>query len=258
MVEQDKVKLGLSPAYAPWSEMQATLRRLRGFRPPKVDIAFLRMHRIAPKNERAVVNALRYLGLIDAEGVPTEKLARLQGGDYVKGLATVVGEAYADLFQRVDLKDASVETINNYFLTRKVGTSVAPKCTRFFLGICHEAGIEVSRGASEPAEAGAVHRSRGRALARSSRPSPSPQRHRGQMEPVGVLAGHRNGTALLEAKLRLFEKLPQFDASWKPEAIRLVFQEFHRLADRLEGRYAQDDGGEGALVSGAEESKERG
>ena len=241
----------LSPPYAPWSEMQATLRRLERFTPPRVDIAFLKMHRIAPKNERAVINALKYLGIIDEEGLPTDRLSTLQQGDYASELAAIVRHAYTDLLQRVDLRDASTETINNYFLTRKVAPSVAPKCTRFFLGICEEASIEVAPGL-------AVRGTQGEERTRSrERPTPhtetSPAGRRAGKEPVGrrvaVVTEYRNGATLLEAKLRLFEKLPNFDASWKPESIQLVFQEFHRLADRLEGKYTDKDE-DGSMLAG--------
>ncbi|MFC1944180.1 DUF5343 domain-containing protein [Chloroflexota bacterium] len=230
-------KRELSPPYAPWSEMEKVLKRLRGFRPPCVDIAFLQTHRIAPRNERAVINALKFLGIIDADGVPTELLARLKGGDseYRENLAAIVKSAYADLFARVDIQDADVQTLRSYFMTQKVGQSVVPKCTRFLIGIAREADMELSLdlNESQPSDRPRALRQespqvkivgRGEQPRRAVRGSHSSNARRGVRD---------HSTILLEAKLKLVEKLPNFDSSWQPEAIELVFREFQKLADRL-------------------------
>ncbi len=221
-----------TPAYAPWTEMQKALEKLRHFRPSRVDIALLQTYGIAPKNERAVVNALKYLRLVDAQGVPTDNLSLVQvkGDYYARNLADLVREAYADLFSRIDLTSALPETIHNYFLAQKVGPTVAAKCSRLFLGLCREAALPLS-----PALAAPSARERRQPNIRR----PLPRNHAtetGNGRNGAVVAQVRGETSLdlLQAKMKLFEKLPNFDASWKPESIELVFREFHRLFDRLE------------------------
>lgn len=220
-------KQQLSPPYAPWAEMRETLEKLRGVRPSRVDIAFLQTYGIAPRNERTVINALKYLEIIDSEGVPTDRLMQLQGGEYVENLGRIVKQAYTNLFERINLKDATLETIHNYFLTQGAAPSVAAKCGRFFIGICKEAGIEISLALATTQSGG---RRRLLPAAVKSQEQRKRRRPRSRAEREDAVS------ALLEAKLRLFEKLPKFDASWKPETIELVFKEFHRLADRLEAR----------------------
>lgn len=225
-----------TPPYAPWSEMQKVLQRLRGFTPPRVDLSYLRTYGIASHNERAVINALKFLGLINETGVPTPRLPLLQvkGDAYRENLSQIVREVYRDLLERVDLADATPETILNYFRTRRIGGSVAPKCARFFLGIIRE--TDMARGAMAQAPK--------RAVAAEFRPEKRPS-HPGRAARERLIEKRAQQASkpasLMEAKLKLFEKLPSFDATWKPEAIKLIFEELHRLADRLEEGMAEED-----------------
>jgi len=220
-----------TPAYAPWTEMQKALEKLRHFRPSRVDIALLQTYGIAPKNERAVVNALKYLRLVDAQGVPTDNLSLVQvkGDYYARNLADLVREAYADLFSRIDLTSALPETIHNYFLAQKVGPTVAAKCSRLFLGLCREAALPLSPALAAPSARERRQSNTHRSFPRNHATETSNGRHGALPAPVRT----DPSPDLLQAKIRLFEKLPNFDASWKPEAIELVFREFHRLFDRL-------------------------
>ena len=72
----------------------------KGF-PPKVDAAYRKRFHIAPSNESYVIAVLRFLGLIDEDGVKRDdKVGYFFGSEetFQAGLETAVKEAYADLF----------------------------------------------------------------------------------------------------------------------------------------------------------------
>ncbi len=122
---------------------------LRRSSPAQVDEEFLKANHVAPHNEYKVVGALRFLGLIDEQGRPTEKsrLLKTRGGPFALNLQNIVREAYADLFARVRVREATADEIHNYFVTEVgLGAEMANKATRFFVELCKMADLEVGTG----------------------------------------------------------------------------------------------------------------
>jgi hypothetical protein len=99
---------------------------MRRATPAKVDGDFLRANRIAPGNEYKVVGALRFLGLINEDGRPTEKsrLLKTMGTTFTSALQEIIRSAYSGLFQHLD--------------------EMAAKASRFFITLCHMAQIELT------------------------------------------------------------------------------------------------------------------
>lgn len=132
--------------YGPTRGMLQALQLMRKTTPPKVDGNFLRMNRIAPGNEYKVVGALRFLGIIDDEGRPTEKsrLLKTKGEAFTSALRDIVRNAYKGLFQHLGSGKKSPEDIYNYFVTEEeLGAEMATKATRFFVQLCHLAEIDL-------------------------------------------------------------------------------------------------------------------
>ncbi|MBI4301300.1 MAG: DUF5343 domain-containing protein [Chloroflexi bacterium] len=131
------------------------LQLLQRASPSKVNEEFLRSHRVAPGNEYKVVGALKFLGLIDEEGKPTEKsqLLKTRGPAYLLSLQDIIRSAYHKLFAQNNLKEANREDIYNYFVTEEgVGAEMALKATRFFLALCQIAGIELAASSRTPSK----------------------------------------------------------------------------------------------------------
>lgn len=134
------------PPYGPTRGMLQALELMRRASPQKVDGNFLRRHQIAPGNEYKVVGALRYLGLIDEEGRPTEKsrLLKTKGAAFTSALKDIVRQAYRGLFQWLGERGNSPDEIYNYFVTQEgLGVEMATKTTRFFVQLCHLAEIDL-------------------------------------------------------------------------------------------------------------------
>ncbi len=114
----------------------------------KVDSKFLEANNITSgDNVYAVINGLKFLGLLDDKGNATPKLSslRVMGDEYTKSLKKVVDEAYADLESRVALEKAKPDDIANNFITRyDMPRSTALQAARVFVFFAQKAGIPLS------------------------------------------------------------------------------------------------------------------
>ncbi|MCS6801852.1 MAG: DUF5343 domain-containing protein [Chloroflexota bacterium] len=135
-----------TPPYGPAKGMLEGLRLLQRTSPSIVDQELLRSHGIARGNEYKVVGALRYLGLIDEEGRPTERarLLKARGAVQLLNLQQIVRDAYPTLFRKLDLRAATRDDIYNHFLADLgLQPEMAAKATRFFLELARAAGFQV-------------------------------------------------------------------------------------------------------------------
>lgn len=151
--------------YGPTRGMLQALQLMRRSTPPKVDGNLLRRNQIAPGNEYKVVGALRFLGVIDDEGRPTEKSRHLKtkGSAFTSSLQTIVRSAYESLFQSMNGGAYTPECIYNYFITDEGLTpEMATKTTRFFMQLCQLAEIDLGPAAAQKLRGGSNgHRKQG-------------------------------------------------------------------------------------------------
>lgn len=153
------------PPYGPTRSTMRGIELLGRITPAKVDSALLRAHRVAPGNEYKVVAALKFLGLIDAEGRPTERirLLKARGPVFALGLQEMLRHAYGDIFARLNLKEANREQLYNYFVTEEgLGAEMAAKAARVFEALCRLAQIELSPQFDEKRPASSAKVTRGR------------------------------------------------------------------------------------------------
>ena len=80
-----------------------TMHQFRKKLPQPVNAAQLKKLGIAPNNESYVINTLRFLSLIDADGQPSDEarslFAQYDDGAFSEALATVTQRAYKPLFE---------------------------------------------------------------------------------------------------------------------------------------------------------------
>lgn len=143
------------PPYGPAKGMLEGLQLMTRLAPTRVDERLLRQHGVAPRNEYKVVGALRYLGLIDYEGRPTEasRLLKTRGPVFIEGIRTITRRSYPQIFERYDLEHATRDDLYNHFVTEhQMGGEMATKALRFFLDLCKlgdmpmNPGLEARRG----------------------------------------------------------------------------------------------------------------
>ena len=132
--------------YAPAANVIAVLERLRRLKLP--DVVNADILRIAGVSEGAmgrVLQALRFLRLIDATGRPTDRLgaiARAGDDEWRDLLAGVVREAYASDFARIDPAQDPQQRIVSAF-KRYEPRSQTDRMVMLFLGLARAAGIPV-------------------------------------------------------------------------------------------------------------------
>jgi Family of unknown function (DUF5343) len=99
--------------------VQAVVQLRKSF-PSQVTADTLKKLSIAPNNESLVIGALRFIGVLDAEGKKTEvagKVFSKGDPDFQKGLSELIAKAYSDLFE-IHGKDAwqlSADQLTSYF-----------------------------------------------------------------------------------------------------------------------------------------------
>src|SRR3972149_2946940 len=125
----------MPPPYGPTQGTIQALQLLQKQSPGRVDETFLRSEGIAPRNEYKVVGALRFLGLVDADGQPTERahLLKTRGATFTLNLQEIVREAYSDLFREIRPREATQEAVYNHFVAKgRLGGARDSKATRLF------------------------------------------------------------------------------------------------------------------------------
>jgi len=144
---------GLIPPYGPTRGTLQSLQLLRRTTPSRIDSDFLRVNKLAPGNEYKVVGALRFLGLIDDDGRPTDssRLLKTKGATYTLALQDIVRNAYSGVFHGLKPKEITRDGIYNYFVTEGgLGAEMATKATRFLIRLCRLAEIEIAPDAAQP------------------------------------------------------------------------------------------------------------
>ncbi len=135
------------PPYGPTKGTIQALQMLRRTTPARIDSDLLRVSKVAPGNEYKVVGALRFLGLIDDEGRPTDnsRLLKTKGATYTLALQDIVRSAYSGVFRTLRHDELTRDGIYNYFVTDGgLGSEMATKATRFLLKLCRLAEIDIA------------------------------------------------------------------------------------------------------------------
>ncbi len=140
-----RLEMARAVAVPPYGSVRAFLRFLaqapaQGW-PGRVDVPLLTSMGFRGGAAWELLLALRFLGLVDAEGRPLPRYALvLAGGDELRrGLREAVYAAYAFLWQEVDLATASREELEEAF--RRRWPSLATRQARFLIGLCRATGI---------------------------------------------------------------------------------------------------------------------
>jgi hypothetical protein len=94
-----------------------------------------------------VISALKSLGLIDAQGITSQRLKDLADAydnpkEWPEALKKYVLSAYANIVGNMDLKSVTRKQVDNLFLDAT--PEMKEKCIRFFLSANKEAGVPYS------------------------------------------------------------------------------------------------------------------
>jgi len=115
------------------------------WRPESIGQDLLKMLGIAPSKEREVIRAIRFLGLIDEAGKPTDRFDVLKT-NYPHEIAIIVKEVYREVFDILPASLIDQERAVKYFMSSSTTSrDTAEYQGMFFKWACEEAGIELPK-----------------------------------------------------------------------------------------------------------------
>jgi len=118
-----------------------------------VSLEFIRLNIVSSTSEAYKLRAgLRFLGLIDSKGHPTNKLLslRVTGDDFKRNLKRIVLDSYSDLFKSIVVERAKPESITNFMVERYgYGRRLAEEAIALFVYFCLNAEITLSKELQE-------------------------------------------------------------------------------------------------------------
>lgn len=151
----------------------------KGF-PPKVDASYLKRFQIARSNESYVIAVLRFLGLIDEDGVKRDDRVDYFFGSeetFQTGLEAALKEAYADLFAEMGdgAYSTSRENLGHWFRgADKTTELVGSRQAGTFLALASLAG-HAAPPQTRPTTTPRKPREAGASKARASKSAPAAQ-----------------------------------------------------------------------------------
>ncbi len=119
------------------SEIMDFIRR-PGWR-PQMNTELIKKLGIATNNEGKLLSTLRFLGLIDENGRPTDDFDGLKK-NYAPTLKRLTRKKYADLLKTIPPQLMTRQRLKTYFRKPAQG---AERRARFFIWLCAESGIKL-------------------------------------------------------------------------------------------------------------------
>jgi hypothetical protein len=148
--------LGRQRPYAAPANVLSVIGRIRSRNlPERIDADFHRLSGVPEGAIYRVVGAMRFLGLADEEGRPSDALRALAAApeeQYRELLEGIVREAYREDFERVNPAEDSQAQIVRAFQPYQP-RSQTNRMVILFLALCREAGIQVLDAPRERAQA---------------------------------------------------------------------------------------------------------
>jgi hypothetical protein len=215
-----------SPPYVSYRTFRNFIDELQHRMPARIDRSYWG-ERLSGSTGVQLMAALRFMGLVDGDGVPTERLRELvsaRGAQRNELLRQIAYEAFDFVLRgRFDPQTATYAQIqevfqNNFQLTGDVNR----KCLKFFVALASEVDVPLSpfitsrmRVTTAPGTKGTTRKSK----ERTNKNSKIPQKQ----DEMPKLSGWSG---------MLLEKFPTFDPSWSEEVKLKWFAAFDALLAR--------------------------
>ena len=208
------------PPYVPYRSFKNFIDGLKQGMPSRIDRSV--MPSMSGAMQSQLTAALRFLGLITANGLPTEGLSRLvnsEGPERLKTMSLMLHGSYPFLFQGFNLKTATPRMVEEQFAEAGASGGTIDKCVNFFMSAAKEAEIDLSPHLKNMRGARASRAKRVTAREVSLTQNDAAQTTSGSSEPSGNMSW---------AQL-LLSKFPSFDPSWPDEVKAKWFNAFDEL-----------------------------
>lgn len=215
-----------TPPYVAYRTFKNFLRSLAAHMPGRIDKSV--MPSMSGGAQAQLLYALKYLGLIDQNGVPTDKfifLVKADGQEYQKTLREILDAAYPFLRgSGLRLEAATAHQLDEQFKHLATGDTVR-KCLAFFIPAVTDAGITLSPYIKQP-------RRRGNSTGKQ-RKQRSPSNTDIQYSPANNGMVNRSAQSWHEL---LLAKFPTFDPEWPDQVKERWFESFGKLMQQGQGQ----------------------
>ncbi len=167
------------PPYASTVDLDTFFDKIRGLSDPEtVTSKWVATYKLAASQPEGLVGALKWLNVIDRQGKSQGVWTDLRTHKRAETLERLVEEAYADVFNQIDVPEADRQALEGAFI-HAYGSGNTVRPIACFLALCRHAGIETkaavrqaSRSATIPAAQTASVRADGAAPRSQSTPQP--------------------------------------------------------------------------------------
>jgi hypothetical protein len=232
-VEKTSTK-ALAPPYLSWKTFSGYLKSLAQGIPDPIDPSG--MLTLNGSNRRLVMNALRYLKLVDGKDYKAKELqplveamAKEDANQKKTSLRAMLEKAYPFLFQGFDLGTSTPAAFGKKFSEAGLGGQTVAKGEAFFIEAAKEAGVTISPYILGSRKKGPKPGS-GPSIPRIKKKSPELNLGSGEhgegggseTDVRGVMAG------------TLASKFPDFDPTWSQDAQEAWFKMYGRLLSLVE------------------------
>jgi hypothetical protein len=212
------------PPYVSYRTFRNFIDRLQQRLPSRIDRSYWG-DILSGSTGTQLMAALRFLGLIDANGKPTEQLKPLvaaRGEPRAQILRNITSQAYSFVLKsNLDIESATYAQLEEVFHTAfQLTDDVSRKCVKFFTALSGDAGLAISpfitkrtratTGTKTPAKKGA---------GRTKRNGLIPQL-------VDEIPNNNSWHS------KLLDKFPSFDPSWNDDIKMKWFAAFDELLKR--------------------------
>ncbi len=135
--------------YIPKGWLENFFQQIKRVRLSEVNNGIVKQYELtAPGNESKLVSALRFLKLIDDSGkLEDEKITNLkmEGEKYHTALDSILHQAYAEVFQTLDIEKATASDLRNFFIGRYAfSQGQATSAATLFAFLCEKAKVRTS------------------------------------------------------------------------------------------------------------------
>lgn len=194
---------GSRPPYVTYATWARVLEDVGERKPTRMDSSYYRELGLSDSTGVTVKAALSFLGLVDGDTIPTERLVELAaaaGDDRRRLIRQVVEESYDPIVGGIDLEHATMGHLLAAFAEAGAKGNVGQKCVTFFLALAKDAGMGLSPGLLTRSRVGMPRR----------REATPPGGTRGASQTTRTRSPRRTAAAAGH----LAAKLPAFDPGW--------------------------------------------
>jgi hypothetical protein len=214
MAEKDAGR-GFRPPYVTYATWARVLDDVGERKPTRMDSSYYHELGLSDSTGVTVKAALSFLGLVDRDTIPKEKLLELassEGDDRQRLIKQIVEESYTPIIGGIDLEHATMGHLLAAFANAGARGNVGQKCVTFFLALAKDAGVALSAGLLTRSRVGMPHRREAGPVGGS----------RGTAAAARGRSPRRSGAAASQ----LASKLPAFDPGW-PKEVRDEWMAHH-------------------------------